>query len=88
MGEYADRVLEGESCQKCGVYMENAVGYPRTCKGCKRQEVATTLGTRKPPATNSGKTNCPVCNKRVKLAGVDSHLRDSHYSYWEEVNKE
>ena len=81
MGEYADMILEGESCQDCGVYLGDAVGYPRTCKGCKRQEVATTR------ATNSGKTNCPVCNKRVKLAGLNDHLRDSHYSYWEEVSK-
>lgn len=88
MGEYADMIINGESCQECNVYMGEPVGYPRTCKGCRRIDFASTAGNRKPPANNSGKTNCPVCNKRVKLAGGNDHLRDSHYTYWEEkVNK-
>lgn len=81
MGEM---ILDGQTCQDCGVFMGMAVGYPRTCRGCKRMELHSKVGERAP---NSGKTNCPVCNKRVKLVWLDNHLKDSHYTYWQEHNR-
>jgi hypothetical protein len=74
MGEYADMIINGESCQECGAYLGEAVGYPRTCRSCK------------PAGGSNGhlrtlivaKTNCPTCNKRVKKAGLADHMRDAH----------
>jgi hypothetical protein len=31
----ADLVLDGVVCEQCGVYLEEAVGYPRTCPACE-----------------------------------------------------
>jgi hypothetical protein len=37
MGEIADSLIDGDSCQVCGVPFEDAGdGFPRTCNGCKR----------------------------------------------------
>ena len=33
MGEQADFILEGDSCQECGIPMEGD-GYPQTCGDC------------------------------------------------------
>lgn len=39
MGEWADSILDGEVCEKCGQYMEGPlVGFPVTCSGCKGEE--------------------------------------------------
>lgn len=35
MGEIADSMINGESCQLCGVYIGDEVGYPRYCNSCK-----------------------------------------------------
>jgi hypothetical protein len=34
MGEIADDMLEGLSCAECGVYFEDAHGYPVLCTSC------------------------------------------------------
>ena len=34
MGEIAEAILDGILCEQCGEYMGDAVGYPRTCRGC------------------------------------------------------
>lgn len=34
MGEIAERMVSGELCQECGVYLGEPVGYPRTCEEC------------------------------------------------------
>lgn len=36
MGEFANMMIDGESCQHCGVIFEdgNIPGYPRTCADC------------------------------------------------------
>ena len=34
MGEYADLILEGYTCQICGIYLGEGQGFPRTCTGC------------------------------------------------------
>ena len=35
MGEYADLMINGDSCELCGCnFEEDGDGYPRTCKDC------------------------------------------------------
>lgn len=34
MGEVADDMLDGTCCQVCGMFMDEAAGYPVTCGGC------------------------------------------------------
>jgi len=35
VSEMPDQVLDGVVCERCGVYLEEAVGYPRTCPACE-----------------------------------------------------
>ncbi|MBV8273558.1 MAG: hypothetical protein JO067_14925 [Cupriavidus sp.] len=75
MGEIAEMMLDGTLCEGCGVYLDGeGDGYPRRCDDCPYPaESASAL--RKPAAP---KTNCPTCNRRVKLAGLADHQRDAH----------
>ena len=35
MGDVADDIINGDCCEICGVYFEDAgQGYPRRCKSC------------------------------------------------------
>ena len=34
MGEISDDIIEGLSCSGCGVYFDEAHGYPVLCHGC------------------------------------------------------
>lgn len=71
MGDIADMMLDGMLCEGCGVPMGgDAPGHPRYCKSCRRHQ--------KPVTPGSTKTQCPVCKKRVKLAGLTNHMRDAH----------
>lgn len=36
MGEIADDITDGCCCGQCGVYFEDAHGYPVYCKNCWR----------------------------------------------------
>jgi predicted Zn-ribbon and HTH transcriptional regulator len=38
MGDAAEMILEGIVCESCGVYIGEAIGYPRKCKDCKKEE--------------------------------------------------
>lgn len=69
MGEYADKFINGESCQECGAYLGEAVGYPRTCRSCKSPGTLAKI---------VAKVACPTCNKHVKKAGLADHMRDAH----------
>lgn len=40
MGEYADYILNGDDCQRCGQYIGNGDGYPRSCKDCSPNETS------------------------------------------------
>ena len=53
MGEYADKFINGESCQECGAYLGEAVGYPRTCRSCKSPGTLAKI---------VAKVACPTCN--------------------------
>ena len=37
MGEVTDMILEGVLCEQCGVYIGEAVGYPRCCDDCQEE---------------------------------------------------
>ena len=42
MGEYADAIIHGESCQMCGVPIEHGDGYPTYCSvRCAKDHGAT-----------------------------------------------
>ena len=34
MGEYADMMIDGESCSLCGCNFEKSHGYPVVCSNC------------------------------------------------------
>jgi hypothetical protein len=34
MGDIADMMMDGSRCNCCGVYLQDANGYPRWCKDC------------------------------------------------------
>lgn len=34
MGDIADMHLDGTLCECCGVFLGDAVGYPRRCSAC------------------------------------------------------
>lgn len=36
MSDIADMMLDGTLCEQCGVYLGNAVGHTRLCRGCQR----------------------------------------------------
>lgn len=38
MGELSGLVLAGTLCQYCGDYIGGIVGYPQSCKQCKKDE--------------------------------------------------
>ena len=74
MGEYADMIIDGESCQECGAYLGEAVGYPRSCRN--RAKTNNSGGFLRTKIIE--KTDCPICNKRVKKVGLNDHMRDAH----------
>lgn len=37
MGEYAEMMINGDSCQACGEYLGDGPGYPMTCDYCHRE---------------------------------------------------
>ena len=88
MGEIADMMLEGQMCQGCGEILGDGDGYPTFCGGCQSEnginelgETASDTGTTTKdgkPIRRPGKTNCPQCNKLVKIVGLDQHIKDVH----------
>lgn len=73
MGEIADMILDGTLCQECGAFIGEAVDYPRSCNSCGGTHSGGYLRTKV-----IARTNCPICNKRVKKAGLADHMRDVH----------
>lgn len=66
MGEVAEMMLDGTLCEECGGYIGDAVGYPRSCHGCR------------PVERSLQKVQCPTCGKLVKAIGLAHHRRDKH----------
>lgn len=71
MGEIAEMMIDGELCEGCGVYMGQSFG-PCRCQDCQRDN----HGIKSPQVI--GKTACKVCGRRVKLTGINDHMRDVH----------
>ncbi len=69
MGEIADMMLEGVLCEGCGEYLGEGDGCPAYCFGCSKDRGLS---------TPREKTNCPICKKRIKVAGVKDHMRMVH----------
>lgn len=74
MGDYADMVLDGLLDEETGEYIGDmneekfgmaAPGFPISYEREHRKN-------------RVNKINCPKCNKRVKVAGLDMHIRDVH----------
>jgi hypothetical protein len=42
MGEQADMMIDGSSCESCGEHIGEATGYPRKCRGCSPNKGRTT----------------------------------------------
>lgn len=82
MGEIADAMLDGTLCEGCGTYIGAGDGFPAYCSSaCARDrgvEDYQTSGHRSVDAPNPKKTNCLVCNRRVKIVGLPQHMRDAH----------
>lgn len=38
MGEIADMLLDGTLCERCGTYLDEAVGFPTICAACQRDK--------------------------------------------------
>ena len=76
MGEIADMVLDGLLCVQCGVVIdEGAPGHPRTCsRSCARAASTDVI----PHVSDTPKMLCPVCGKKIKVAGKADHLRAVH----------
>lgn len=84
MGEMAEMMLDGTLCECCGTFIDfdGGDGLPRYCSmQCARDRGAHQLTmTRKErhAANHIPRTNCPICSKRVKAAGLQHHIRDVH----------
>lgn len=81
MGEIAEAMLDGELCEGCGVYMGDACGYPRRCRGCRptrAERKAANIARHAAEQARQKKAPCPTCGKRVRLVGMADHQRDAH----------
>lgn len=82
MGEMAEMMLDGTLCEACGTYIDDDgdEGFPRYCSNQCARDRGATYALPNPTFTvpNPSKTNCPICRKRIKLAGVADHMRDVH----------
>lgn len=78
MGDVADMMLDGTLCEGCGVYLGEAVGYPRRCRKCQKDQRVDALRTATHTHHREQKTQCPTCGRRVKIVGLTDHMRDSH----------
>lgn len=77
MGEIAEAMLDGQMCQGCGEWLDDALGYPGYCAGCAGDFFVDT----RPPGQRPQKkdTPCPICEKRLRgKIGLRHHMRDKH----------
>lgn len=51
MGEYAERMINGEDCAGCGEYLGEGRGYPRYCSEYCAKRCGETYVQRKPRKT-------------------------------------
>jgi Zn finger protein HypA/HybF involved in hydrogenase expression len=70
VGEVVEMMIDGTLCEVCGVYLGQAIGFPRRCRDCKqgapKSRKMQRITTRQ----------CPQCGRIV--SGLADHIRDSH----------
>ena len=76
MGDIADMMLDGTLCSSCGEFLGAEDDYPQMCPACAKAN-ARAFG-KLVVAAKAPKTNCEICNRRIKVAGVKDHMRDVH----------
>lgn len=70
MGEIAEMMIDGTLCAGCSAYLHgDSDGDARWCSHCKRDE---------PKAAPAHTVACSQCGRRVKLVGLNDHIRDAH----------
>lgn len=76
MGEIAEMMLDGTLCAGCGrALMGHGNGDPRFCKDCRKEETAARHEAHQAAAKRA---KCPHCHRKVKLVGLQDHIRDAH----------
>ncbi len=70
MGDIADQIINGECCDMCCVPFDGIRGEPTTCSTCAIEDVVADV--------KSARTNCPLCNKRIKAIGILNHIESTH----------
>ncbi len=78
MGEIAEQMLDGSLCEGCGVYLGEAVGYPRRCHSCMKAQRADAVRPDRYARPRQQKITCPVCSKKVTIVGLAHHIYDKH----------
>ncbi len=79
MGDIADMILDGQMCQWCCEIIGDGDGYPVICQSCQKENNVDQHGEdRKPKKTSGPKVKCPVCQKKIKHAGLAMHRKDVH----------
>lgn len=80
MGDIADMMLDGQMCQWCGDILGDGDGYPVVCRGCQKENNVDQYGDEitKSKKSPGPKIKCPVCQKKVKFAGLAMHRKDVH----------
>ena len=86
MGDIADMMLEGLLDEETGEYIGDvnladygteAPGFPRSLER-EYREGRKAHDPLPSPQKGALKVNCPVCNKRVKVAGLKDHCLTVH----------
>lgn len=82
MGDISDMMLDGTLCEGCGVYMPGeSCGAPRRCRGCrptKADQKAENIARNLAEHAAAKKHPCPTCGKKLRLVGMQDHIRDAH----------
>jgi hypothetical protein len=56
MGQFAESMIDGSSCEQCGEYLGDAVGYARSCAACGGDGDSESSKARR--AANRENSNC------------------------------
>jgi hypothetical protein len=78
MGDIAEMMLDGTLCQCCGEYMGESMGFATTCAACRRDTNINSKYIPRSMRPSPKNTSCPVCKRRVRIAGLDDHMKALH----------
>lgn len=77
MGETAEMMFDGTLCGQCGTHLGRAVGYPRHCRECAKDQKQTKAQANR-EANSIKKVRCEICNRKVWPIGPAQHKKDAH----------